>query len=125
MKNKVELEKVIKGLEDKSDNLDSAISLVNSATRDIKYNDVPSDIYLKVQGYAEEYGIKEDDLEWKIKEVRECVNKLESAIYDLVEPFEDKKRDIDNEKDEAEWDLEELLAENICHKGAFFCIMDT
>ena len=61
----------------------------------------------------EEYGIKEDDLEWKIKEVRECVNKLESAIYDLVEPFEDKKRDIDNEKDEAEWDLEELLAENI------------
>ncbi len=113
MKNKVELEKVIKGLEDKSDNLDSAISLVNSATRDIKYNDVPSDIYLKVQGYAEEYGIEEDDLEWKIKEVRECVNKLESAIYDLVEPFEDKKRDIDNEKDEAEWDLEELLAENI------------
>ena len=113
MKNKVELEKVIKGLEDKSDNLDSAISLVNSATRDIKYNDVPSDIYLKVQGYAEEYGIKEDDLEWKIIEVRECVNKLESAIYDLVEPFEDKKRDIDNEKDEAEWDLEELLAENI------------
>ena len=113
MKNKVALEKVIKGLEDKSDNLDSAISLVNSATRDIKYNDVPSDIYLKVQGYAEEYGIKEDDLEWKIKEVRECVNKLESAIYDLVEPFEDKKRDIDNEKDEAEWDLEELLAENI------------
>ena len=113
MKNKVELEKVIKGLADKSDNLDSAISLVNSATRDIKYNDVPSDIYLKVQGYAEEYGIKEDDLEWKIKEVRECVNKLESAIYDLVEPFEDKKRDIDNEKDEAEWDLEELLAENI------------
>ena len=113
MKNKVALEKVIKGLEDKSDNLDSAISLVNSATRDIKYNDVPSDIYLKVQGYAEEYGIKEDDLEWKIKEVRECVNKLESAIYDLVEPFEYKKRDIDNEKDEAEWDLEELLAENI------------
>lgn len=113
MKNKVELEKVIKGLEDKSDNLDSAISLVNSATRDIKYNDVPSDIYLKVQGYAEEYGIKEDDLEWKIKEVRECVNKLESAIYDLVEPFEDLKRSVDNDKDEAEWDLEELLAENI------------
>ena len=113
MKNKVELEKVIKGLEDKSDNLDSAISLVNSATRDIKYNDVPSDIYLKVQGYAEEYGIIEDDLEWKIKEVRECVNKLESAIYDLVEPFEDLKRSVDNDKDEAEWDLEELLAENI------------
>ena len=87
MKNKVELEKVIKGLEDKSDNLDSAISLVNSATRDIKYNDVPSDIYLKVQGYAEEYGIKEDDLEWKIKEVLECVNKLESANMGFFKAF--------------------------------------
>ena len=111
--NNVELEQKIKALEDKSDNLDSAIGLVNAKTKEIKYNDVPSDIYLKVESYAEEYGIDKDDLEWKIKEVRECVNKLESAIYDLVEPFEDLKRSVDNDKDEAEWDLEELLAENI------------
>ena len=44
--NKVELEKKIKALEDKSDNLDSAIGLVNAKTKEIKYNDVPSDIYL-------------------------------------------------------------------------------
>tara|TARA_B100000029_G_scaffold515599_1_gene623469 strand:+ start:4621 stop:5004 length:384 start_codon:yes stop_codon:yes gene_type:complete len=106
---KIELEKKIKALEEKSDNLDSAIGLVNAKTKEIKYNDVPSDIYLKVESYAEEYGIDKDDLEWKIKEVRECVNKLESAIYDLVEPFEDLKRSVDNDKDEAEWDLEELL----------------
>ena len=111
--NKVELEKKINALEDKSDNLDSAIGLVNAKTKEIKYNDVPSDIYCKVESYAEEYGIDKDDLEWKIREVRECVNKLESAIYDLVEPFEDLKRSVDNDKDEAEWDLEELLAENI------------
>jgi len=46
-------------------------------------------------------------MEWKVKEVREAVNALESAIYDLVEPFEDKLRDIENEHDELEWEIEE------------------
>ena len=49
-------------------------------------------------------------LEWKIKEVREKVNELESAIYDLVEPFEDALRDKDNEIDELEYELEEEVA---------------
>ena len=41
-------------------------------------------------GIAEDNNIgvsDSSDLEWKIKEVREKVNELESAIYDLVEPF--------------------------------------
>ena len=44
------------------------------------------------------------------KEVREKVNELESAIYDLVEPFEDALRDKDNEIDELEYELEEEVA---------------
>ena len=92
-------------LQDKSWDLDLLISQVNDKTRDIKYNDVPSDIYLKVQSLAEENGIDEKELEYKVDEVREAVNALESAIYGLVEPFEDKKREIDYAKDEIEMDI--------------------
>ena len=46
-------------------------------------------------------------MEWKVKEVREAVNALESAIYDLVEPFEDKLRSIENEHDELEMEIED------------------
>ena len=101
------INKKISELEDKSWDMDSVISTVNSTSKDIKYNDVPSNIYLKVMGLAEDNGIDEKELEWKIDEVRKYVNKLESAIYDLVEPFEDAKRDIDNEKEMLECDLED------------------
>ena len=63
---------------------------------------------MKVESWAEENGIDSDDMEWKVKDVREAVNKLESAIYELVEPFEDKLRDIENEYDELEWEIEEI-----------------
>ena len=35
------------------------------------------------------------------------INSLESAIYNLVEPFEDKVRDLETEYDDLEWDIEE------------------
>ena len=103
-----EINTKIDELDNKSWDMDLIIGRVNDKTKEIKYNDVPSNIYMEVENLAEENGINMEDLEWKIKEVRECVNKLESAIYDLVEPFEEKKRDFDNEKDELECDLEEL-----------------
>lgn len=87
--------------------MDLIISNVNAVTKDIKYIDTPSNIYSQVQDIAENSGVDIDELEDKIDEVRECVNKLESAIYDLVEPFEDAKRDIDNETNELEWELED------------------
>jgi len=102
-----EMNKKIDELDNKSWDMDLVIGKVNDKTKEIKYNDVPSNIYMAVENLAEENGIDMDDMEWKIKEVRECVNKLESAIYDLVEPFEEKKRDIDNKKEELECDLEE------------------
>jgi len=97
--------KKISILEDKSWDLEALINSVNSKTKEIKYNDVPSDIYLSIMTLAEEGGIEESELEYKIDYVREKVNALESAIYELVEPFEDKKREIDNEKDEIECDI--------------------
>jgi hypothetical protein len=99
--------KKISELENKSWDLDLIISNVNAVTKDIKYMDTPSAIYLKVEDMAAENNIDEDEIEFKVREIRECVNKLESAIYDLVEPFEDAKRDIDNETNELEWELED------------------
>ena len=61
---------------------------------------------LAVQRLAEDTGIDLKELEYKIDEVRNCVNSLESAIYELVEPFEDRKRDLDNEIYELEEELE-------------------
>ena len=46
----------------------------------------------------------------EIKEVREKINALESAMYDLVEPFEDAVRDKGIEIDDLEWELEEAVA---------------
>lgn len=100
------IQKKIDLLDNKSFDMECVIRDVNAETKAIKYNDVPMDIYLKIMQLAEDNGIDEKDLEWKIDEVREAVNNLESAIYDLVEPFEDKKREIDNEKDDLEYELE-------------------
>ena len=66
-----------------------AVRKVNDETKVIKYDNIPQEIYIKVMGIAEDNNIDasdSSDLEWKIKEVREKVNELESAIYDLVEP---------------------------------------
>jgi len=97
----------LKELEDKAWDLSLLVDKVNYITKDIKYNDVPSSIYLKVQSLAEENGISEQEVEWKIDEVRSAVNALESAIYDLVEPFEDAKRDAEWKKDDLEMEIED------------------
>ena len=99
--------KKLSELEDLKWDMEALVRRVNEKTRQIKYMDMPSEIYMKVESWAEENGIDSDDMEWKVKEVREKVNELESAIYQLVEPFEDKLRDIENEYDELEMDIED------------------
>jgi len=99
-------------LYDEKWDLESAVNKVNNITKDVKYIDFFS-IYNKVTNVAEELGMDvsdSSDLEWKIKEVREKINALESAMYDLVEPFEDAVRDKGIEIDDLEWELEEAVA---------------
>ena len=98
-------------LADKKWDFEAAVRKVNDETKVIKYDNIPSDIYLKVTNIAEELGMDvsdSSDLEWKIKEVREAVNALESAIFNLVEPFEDELRSAECDYDELEMDMEEL-----------------
>tara|TARA_B100001123_G_C14589525_1_gene741433 strand:+ start:165 stop:476 length:312 start_codon:yes stop_codon:yes gene_type:complete len=96
----------LENLEAKRDWMELTVRNVQEKTNHIKYNDVPSDICLEVQRLAEDTGIDQKELEYKIDEVRNCVNSLESAIYELVEPFEDRKRVLDNKIDELEEELE-------------------
>ncbi len=98
-------------LADKKWDFEAAVRKVNDETKVIKYDNVPSDIYMKVTEIAEGVGMDvsdSSDLEWKIKEVREAVNALESAIYNLVEPFEDELRTAECDYDELEMELDEL-----------------
>ena len=108
-----EIKAEIERLEPIADKLEFAQSEARDITKAIKYENTTSEIMIGLSGLADKLGIDEKELDYYERRVREAKMQLESAIYDLVEPFEDKKRDIDNEKDEAEWDLEELLAENI------------
>ena len=98
-----------------SDELSSTVSRVNDETKVIKYNDVPSNIYLKVESIAEELKLSdaqkkelESNLEYQVRQVREAVNNLESEIYKLVEPFEELQRDAENNNDDFEYELDDL-----------------
>ena len=98
-----------------SDELSSTVSRVNDETKVIKYNDVPSNIYLKVESIAEELKLSdeqkkelESNLEYQVRQVREAINNLESEIYKLVEPFEELQRDAENKKDDFEYELDDL-----------------
>ena len=105
---KIELQEKLAVLEDKKWDYKSVVGKVNDKTREIKYNDVPMNIYIEVESLAEQNGVSEDDIEYKVREVRDAVNALESALYDLVEPFEDKLREIENEIDEIECEISDI-----------------
>ena len=98
-----------------TDELTSTVSRVNDETKVIKYNDVPSNIYLKVESIVEELKLSdeqkkelESNLEYQVRQVREAINNLESEIYKLVEPFEELQRDAENKKDDFEYELDDL-----------------
>ena len=46
-------------------------------------------------------------MSYEVDQVRQAVNTLESAVYELVTPFEDKLRDVEMEHDDLECDIYE------------------
>ena len=63
--------------------------------------DMHMEIINAVSNIAEENGIEMD--EYNINQVYQAKNKLESAIYQLEEDFEEAIRDISNKIDELEY----------------------
>jgi hypothetical protein len=86
------------------DDLSFLVGEVNDKTREIKYDDTPMNIYIHVESLAEKHGV---DITYEVDQVREKVNELESAIYELVTPFEDKAREAENAHDDLECEIYE------------------
>ena len=105
MSNKInEMKQKLNKLEELKFELELLVSSVNDKTREIKYLDTPSNIYIDIESKAEVNGI---DVSYEVDQVRNAVNTLESAVYELVTPFEDKLRDVDIECDDLECDIYE------------------
>lgn len=84
-----------------------ALDQARKITKAIKYDDTVGEIMVQIEMLAEKFpGINMRDLEWKMDEVREAKNALESAVYGLEEPFEEAMRDASYEDEEDE-DLNE------------------
>ena len=97
-----ENQQVIDKLEDKKFELESALRSAREITRDIKYVDTHVEIVSKLGTLAEDVGLELDD--YNERQVYAAKNKLESAIYELEEVFEDAIRDISNKIDELEYE---------------------
>ena len=96
-----ENEELISKLEDKKFDLEMALERAREETKNIKYADMHMEIINAVSNIAEDNGIEID--EYNINQVYQAKNKLESAIYQLEEDFEEAIRDISNKIDELEY----------------------
>ena len=95
-------------LENALDKNESALGMARNATRDIKYVDTPTQIMVKLYSIAEEVGIDEKELDYYADKVREANNRLESAVYEMEEVFEDRVRSLSNAVDDLQLDIEDL-----------------
>ena len=82
--------------------------MARNATRDIKYVDTPTQIMVKLYSIADEVGIDEKELDYYADNVREANNKLESAVYEMEEVFEDRVRDLRLAIDDLQLDIEDI-----------------
>ena len=99
---KAQLEK----LEQSADKMESALSNARAATKDIKYLNLPSEITIKLSNIAEEVGIDEKELDYYADKVREAQRRLESAVYEMEEVFEDRVRDLNNAVDDLQYEID-------------------
>jgi hypothetical protein len=80
---------------------------IQDITKNIKYlqqDELVMEIYSKMQSMAKAIGLPEKELDYVEKAVREAFNNLESAVYEMEEPFEDYVRDLQYKVEELELD---------------------
>ena len=72
---------------------ETALFQARKITSQYKYADMHTDIIMQMQRLAEKAGIDPKSLDYYIDEVMEKQRELESAIFNLEEPFEDAVRE--------------------------------
>ena len=98
----------IQRLQPIADKLEFAQSEARDITKAIKYEQTTSDILVQLSGLADKLGIEEKELDYYERQVYDAKSRLESAIYEMEEVFEDKYRDVANKIEELEMDLEDI-----------------
>lgn len=91
-----------------------ALDQARKITKGIKYDDTVGEILVQIEMLAEKFpGIDMRDLNWKMDEVREAKNALESAVYGLEEPFIEAMRNAEYEYEEEDEDMRESAEDDI------------
>ena len=92
-------------LHDRLYDLEAALRSAREITKQIKYADTHMTVIGELEALAEKVGLKLDD--YDVRQVYQANNSLESAVYELEAAFEEAIRDIQNEIDDAEYEVEE------------------
>ena len=107
------LEFIIKLVEKELTNCRVALVLANNRTKQIKHSEDASNIYLDVVQKCVDAGMNENDFYYNLEEVRRASNKLESAIFRMVEPIEEKISFYENKIEEHEDRIEAIETEGL------------
>jgi hypothetical protein len=103
------IQQEIKQEEKSATKVEYTLGKVREITKEIKYNDTPGDIVLRVRALAQTVpNIDQHDLRSSEEAVFEKVRELESAIYSLEEAFEYAARHARNKVEDLESELDEL-----------------
>ena len=105
---KEQIEAKIKQLQPMADKLEFGKSEARDITKAIKYSNDVTDIMVQLSTLADKLGIDEKELDYYERQVYEAKNRLESAVYEMEEVFEDKYKEVAYKIEELEMDLDDI-----------------
>lgn len=108
---KEQIQAEIKRLQPIADKLEFGKDKARDITKAIKYENTTSEIMVGLSGLADELGIDEKELDYYERQVYDAKNRLESAVYEMEEVFEDKHKEVAYKIEELEMDLEDMAYE--------------
>ncbi|MDC1040459.1 hypothetical protein OAQ62_01540 [bacterium] len=106
-----EIQAEIQRLQPIADKLEYAKSEARDITKQIKYADTHMTVIRELNSLADKLGIEEKELDYYERQVFDANSKLESAIYEMEEVFEEKYKEVAYKIEELEMDLDDMKYE--------------
>lgn len=106
-----EIQAEIQRLQPIADKLEYAKSEARDITKQIKYADTHMTVIRELNSLADKIGIEEKELDYYERQVFDANSKLESAIYEMEEVFEEKYKEVAYKIEELEMDLDDMKYE--------------
>ena len=101
----------IQRLQPIADKLEYAKSEARDITKQIKYADTHMTVIRELNSLADKIGIEEKELDYYERQVFDASSKLESAIYEMEEVFEEKYKEVAYKIEELEMNLDDMKYE--------------